>query len=278
MRMNGLPENTTFLFRMIWFVKKFFEGLTLADFAVWVSMLLILTAIFFLVPAEIRVLLQLNKDNFFVWQLFTAAFVHGNFEHLLDNVISFAFVFGLELAIVAKMPDLRIRFYKIFAITLLVVPLTTNTVDFLFSPSNTTLGFSAVSSAIYGLLFFVIICFINKDLDKKIDYQKIYWALLVYLLLLLVITVFVSPLVAAITVNLAAVAILTKKYNLKPRKIWNYFKQDPYRIQFLTLAAVLILGLSVMFQLQFAEGYSVNYKAHCLGACIGIILPVIIEK
>jgi hypothetical protein len=95
--------------------------------------------------------LQIDMQNFHLYQVFTASFVHLNFDHFLGNVTAYLLiaVYGLVLATLVN----RKRLYLVLSKVIVVIFLVFGAFFAVFNATTTYYaGLSGIDSALAGLL------------------------------------------------------------------------------------------------------------------------------
>ena len=137
--------------------KDFRSTINIRLFSVYLAIVLIIPAISTVIeylvsvyPA-LRSSLQVDLQNFHMYQLFTSSFVHLDFDHFLANVTAYLLIaiYGLVLATIVNRKRLYLVLSKIIVVIFLIFG-----AFFAFFNATTTYyaGLSGIDSALAGLL------------------------------------------------------------------------------------------------------------------------------
>ena len=115
-----------------------------------------LCIVVFLLPADVQELLRCRSDSLNLLSLWTSAFVHFNFEHLLYDVVSFL-VLGLLVFAVHWKPGRGKDFLYSLIVILLVLPPVTNALfaliaGLVFKRVFASCGLSIIVAGLAGLM------------------------------------------------------------------------------------------------------------------------------
>ena len=137
--------------------QNFRSTLNIRLFSVYLAFTLIIPAITIIVEyyvtidPSLRTSLQVDLQNFHVYQLFTSSFVHLNFDHFLGNVTAYLLIaiYGLVLATIIN----RKRLYSVLTKVIVVIFLIFGAFFALFNATTTYYaGLSGIDAALAGLL------------------------------------------------------------------------------------------------------------------------------
>ena len=137
--------------------RDFCSTINVRLFSVYLAFTLIIPAITIIVEyyvtkdPSLRAGLQVDLQNFHVYQLFTSSFVHLNFDHFLGNVTAYLLIaiYGLVLATVIN----RKRLYIVLSKVIVVIFLIFGAFFALFNATTTYYaGLSGIDAALAGLL------------------------------------------------------------------------------------------------------------------------------
>jgi membrane associated rhomboid family serine protease len=141
-------------------------------FSVYLALTLIIPAITILVEYLIttdpsfRTSLQINLQNFHIYQLFTSSFVHLNFDHFVGNVTAYLLIitYGLLLATALNRKRLYLALTKVIVVAFILF-------GAVFALLNMTTmvyaGLSGIDAALAGLLFLFWLMYLEKISQKS---------------------------------------------------------------------------------------------------------------
>jgi len=127
-----------------------------------------LVGIHALVPSSVRAQLAFDHTAFVPWTLWTHAYVHGGWTHLLQNVGGFASITGVAYVLCRKI-NAHQWFWVSIAAFLTVLPVFVSLSSYLllgwFVPVATPVerGFSGVVAGFAGLVFVAFLAWINRE-------------------------------------------------------------------------------------------------------------------
>jgi len=163
------------------------SNVNLRLFSFYLSIVLIIPAITILIeylvsanPA-LRSSLRIDMTNFHLYQVFTAAFVHLNFDHFLANVTAYLLiaVYGLVLATLVN----RKRLYLVASKVIVVVFLIFGAAFAIFNATTTYYaGLSGIDSALAGLLLLFWLLYLEQTAQQKMRH---YYGLVLFFILAL---------------------------------------------------------------------------------------------
>ncbi|MCX6696647.1 MAG: hypothetical protein NTV84_03655 [Methanoregula sp.] len=125
--------------------------------------------------------LQVNLQNFHVYQLFTSSFVHVNFDHFLGNVTAYLLIiiYGLVLATILNKKRLYLALTKVIVVVFLIFAA-------LFTLFNMTTiyyaGLSGIDAALAGLLLLFWLMYLERKSNRSM--RSYYGVMLVFILVL----------------------------------------------------------------------------------------------
>ena len=263
-------------------------AINLKLFSVYLAYALIIPAITIIVEFLIaydpsfRTALSINLQDFHLYQLFTASFVHVNFDHFLGNVTAYLVIviYGLILASILNRKRLYLVLTKVIVGAFLVFGAL-----FTFFNLTTTYyaGLSGIDAALAGLVLLFWLLYLEEASGRdKGNYYGI--ALIVLLLLIIGIvgrylmlyrTLADSVLVLWLA-GLAAMLVLAIVF------LWNQVA-DLYRLQkrlpassrLLTFSIIIALGYFIwnIFPARLANSTRVvSVSLHVSGVILGILV------
>jgi hypothetical protein len=153
--------------------KTFRSTINFRLFSLYLAFALIIPAITILVEYLItrypsfRTSLQINLQDFHIYQLFTSSFVHLNFDHFLGNVTAYLLIiiYGLVLATILN----RKRLYLVLTKIIVVVFILFGAVFAIFNITTTYYaGLSGIDAALAGLLLLFWLMYLEKKSGKGV--------------------------------------------------------------------------------------------------------------
>ncbi|WP_226040352.1 hypothetical protein [Natrinema sp. DC36] len=163
------------------------QTITIFDAALMVSVGLLLTAIQLFVPESAKAVLAFNHSEFNIWGLYTAAYIHTNFTHLLNNLTAYSMAAAYTYWLCSAV-NTRQWFRRTFAALLVVLPPLITFTSYLIlkiSFSGTLppeRGFSGVASGFGGFLLVALVIYLRKHYNPALG--NIIGAAVVFLLLI----------------------------------------------------------------------------------------------
>ena len=160
------------------------SNVNLRLFSFYLSIVLIIPAITiiieYLVSANpaLRSSLRIDMTNFHLYQVFTAAFVHFNFDHFLANVTAYLLiaVYGLVLATLVN----RKRFYLVASKIIVVIFILFGAAFAIFNATTTYYaGLSGIDSALAGLLLLFWLLYLEHTAHQRMRH---YYGLVLFFL------------------------------------------------------------------------------------------------
>ena len=177
---------------------KYLKGLTIRDILLFLAFPVFISVLQYF-PHRVTDIFALNIIHPQLWQFVTHSFVHLDFPHFIGNLFCY-FAIGFLLLSIANKLNLKNKFFKIFAITLLILPILTAIMLILFHPS--TAKFSRGSSDIISAMFaFLVVSVFKLSKENILNIESfafvlLYAALLFTLIYSAFIVVFISFLLA----------------------------------------------------------------------------------
>jgi len=147
--------------------RDFRSTINLRLFSLYLAIVLIIPAItiiieyFVTVNPSFRSSLQVDLQDFHVYQLFTSSFVHLDFDHFLGNVTAYLLIaiYGLVLATIVN----RKRLYLVLTKVIVIIFLIFGAVFALFNATTSYYaGLSGIDSALAGLLLLFWLMYIER--------------------------------------------------------------------------------------------------------------------
>jgi membrane associated rhomboid family serine protease len=167
--------------------KEFLSTVNIRLFSVYLAIVLIIPAITIIVEYLVSVYpslrsgLQIDLQDFHVYQLFTSSFVHLNFDHFLANVTAYLLIaiYGLVLATIVN----RKRLYLVLSKVIVIIFLIFGAFFALFNATTTYYaGLSGIDSALAGLLLLFWLAYLEHMSGRSM--RKNYGLVLAFVLAL----------------------------------------------------------------------------------------------
>jgi membrane associated rhomboid family serine protease len=235
--------------------KDFRSTINLRLFSVYLAVVLIIPAITTIIEYLVSVYpsfrssLQVDLQDFHVYQFFTSLFVHLNFDHFLANVTAYLLIaiYGLVLATIVNRKRLYLVLTKVIVIIFLIFG-----AFFAFFNATTTyyVGLSGIDSALAGLLLLFWLIYLERKSERSM--RSYYGLVLVCILamsvgiiaryMLLYHTGLRSPFLyelAAVTGMLVLAALV---YRHQFADLYRVMQEFSWSSRLLTIAIVVILG------------------------------------
>ncbi len=268
-------------------LQDFRSTINLKLFSVYLAVVLIIPAITIIVEYYVSVYpafrsgLQVDLQDFHVYQLFTSSFVHLNFDHFLANVTAYLLIaiYGLVLATIVN----RKRLYLVLSKVIVVIFLVFGAFFAVFNATTTYYaGLSGIDSALAGLLLLFWLMYLGLKSGRNM--RSYYGVVLVCILamsagiiaryMLLYHTSRSSPLLpalVAVTVLLVLAAVLCRR---QFADLYRVLQEFSWSSRLLTVAIIVIFGYFVwnLFPEQLANSTrTVSVSLHLGGIVIGIL-------
>jgi hypothetical protein len=256
-------------------------------FTFYLAIVLIIPAITIIVeyyvtiyPA-LRTSLQVDLQDFHVYQLFTSSFVHLDFDHFLGNVTAYLLIaiYGLVLATIVN----RKRLYLVLTKVIVVIFLIFGAVFALFNATTSYYaGLSGIDSALAGLLLLFWLMYLEQESGKRM--RTYYGVVLAGVLALSAgiiaryILLYHAGRSTALLFSLAAVSILLVlvvfAYRHQFVDLFRVMQEFPWSSRLLTVAIVVIFGYFIwnLFPERLANTTrTVSVSLHLAGIVIGVL-------
>ncbi len=156
-------------------IKKYTDFLSIINFrlfSVYLAIVLIIPAITIIIEYLVSVYpsfrsgLQVDLQDFHVYQLFTSSFVHLNFDHFLANVTAYLLIaiYGLVLATIVNRKRLYLVLSKVIVVIFIIFG-----AFFAFFNATTTYyaGLSGIDSALAGLLLLFWLMYLEQKSQRR---------------------------------------------------------------------------------------------------------------
>ena len=266
---------------------SFRSTVNLRLFSFYLAIVLIIPAITIIIEYYVSVYpsfrsaLQVDLQDFHVFQLFTSSFVHLNFDHFIANVTAYLLIaiYGLVLAMMVN----RIRLYLMLSKVIIVIFLIFGAFFAVFNATTSYYaGLSGIDSALAGLLLLFWLMYLEQV--SKRSMRRYYGVVLVAILatsagiiaryMLLYRTGTGSPFLyglAAVTVLLVLAAVL---YRHQFEEVYCVMQESSWSSRLLTMTIVVIFLYFVLnlFPERLANSTrTVSISLHLAGIVIGIL-------
>jgi len=235
---------------------------------------LILFALHFFIPEELKEKLALHRDYIIGYEIFTNHFIHTDLKHLLENVISYLIAVVLLYVPLTFINEKRM-FYILFILNLTILPIIISLIDIRISPLqyNKTLGFSGIVSSFLGMETYAWILFLNKNLGINTVFASISFILLIFFSLAFVyaqnnlLLIFFS-----LAVSLVFLILTFKSINKKAEKKLIRRARFPLIVELLKALIFVFYFIVFVFALAMFpyNPTGINIMAHYFGYLIGI--------
>ena len=256
-------------------------------FTFYLSLVLIIPAITTITEYLISVYpsfrsgLQLDLQNFHLYQLFTASFVHLNFDHCLANVTAYLLIiiYGLVLATLVN----RKRLYLVLTKLIVVFFLIFGAFFAVFNATTTYYGgLSGLDSALAGLLLLFWLIYIGQKSGKHM--RNFYGVALVCILamsagiiaryVILYHSVRNSPILSGLAVVCVLLVLALFAYRRQFMDLYRVMVEFSWSSRLLTIAITVIFAYFVwnLFPERLANStQSVSISLHLAGIIIGVL-------
>jgi membrane associated rhomboid family serine protease len=256
-------------------------------FSVYLAFTLIIPAITIIVEyyvtkdPSLRTSLQVDLQDFHLYQLFTSSFVHANFDHFLGNVTAYLLIaiYGLVLATIMN----RKRLYIVLSKVIVVIFLVFGAFFALFNATTTYYaGLSGIDAALAGLLLLFWLMYLEHKSGRS---MRSYYGVVLACLLALSAGIIARFLLLyragrnpALVYALMAVTVLLVLalivYRDRFSDLYRVLREFDWSSRLLTLAIVAIFLYFVwnLFPERLANATrTVSVSLHIAGLVIGIL-------
>jgi membrane associated rhomboid family serine protease len=262
-------------------------GINIRLFAFYLSMVLIIPAITIIMEYLITVYpsfrssLQLGLEDFHIYQLFTASFVHLNFNQFLGNVTAYILIiiYGLVLATHVN----RKRLYLVLSKVIVVIFLIFGALFAIFNATTTYYGgLSGLDSALAGLLLLFWLIYLGQKSGKHM--RNYYGVALVGILAMSagIIARYVIlyhsarnlPILYGLTIVSVMLVLAAFVYRHQFMDLYRVMRGFSWSSRLLTVAIAAIFAYFVwnLFPERLANSTrSVSISLHLAGIIIGIL-------
>ena len=267
--------------------KDFRSTINIRLFSVYLAIVLIIPAISTVIeylvsvyPA-LRSSLQVDLQNFHMYQLFTSSFVHLDFDHFLANVTAYLLIaiYGLVLATIVNRKRLYLVLSKIIVVIFLIFG-----AFFAFFNATTTYyaGLSGIDSALAGLLLLFWLIYLEHMSGRR---MRSYYGLVLACVLALSAGIIARymllyhtersvPFVIALATVSCMVVLAVALYRHQFADLYRVMREFSWSARLITIAIVAIFAYFVwnLFPERLANSTrTVSISLHLAGIVIGIL-------
>ena len=265
----------------------FRSAINLRLFSLYLAIVLVIPAITIVIEylvsvyPSFRSALQVDLQDFHVYQLFTSSFVHLNFDHFLGNVTAYLLiaVYGLVLATIVN----RKRLYLVLTKVIVVIFLVFGAFFAVFNATTSYYaGLSGIDSALAGLLLLFWLMYLERVSGRSM--RNYYGVVLAGILamsagiiaryMLLYRTGPGSPLLYGLAAVTAVLVLAAFLYRHQFRDLYSAMQEFSWSSRLLTVAIVVIFLYFVwnLFPERLANSTrTVSISLHLAGIIIGIL-------
>ena len=230
--------------------------------------------------------LQVNLQNFHVYQLFTSSFVHVNFDHFLGNVTAYLLIiiYGLVLATILNKKRLYLALTKVIVVVFLIFAA-------LFTLFNMTTiyyaGLSGIDAALAGLLLLFWLMHLERKSNRSM--RSYYGVILVFILVLSagIIARYMflyhmtknTTLVYGLAVIMGILVLAIFIYRNQFVAVYRALKEFNWSTRLLTIAIVVIFWYFIwnIFPERLTNSTRVvSVSLHVAGIIIGVLVGYLI--
>lgn len=267
--------------------RDFRSGINLRLFAFYLSVVLIIPAITILIEYFISVYpsfrssLQLDLEDFHVYQLFTASFVHLNFDHFLANVTAYILII-IYVLVLATLVN-RKRLYLVLSKVIVVIFLIFGALFAIFNATTTYYGgLSGLDSALAGLLLLFWLIYLGQKSGKHM--RNFYGVALVFILAMsagiiaryaiLYHSARNSPILSGLAIVSVMLVLAAFVYRHQFVDLYRVMGGFSWSSRLLTIAIAIIFAYFIwnLFPERLANSTrSVSISLHLAGIVIGVL-------
>jgi len=254
---------------------------------------LILFALHFFLPEELKEKLALHRDYIIGYEIFTNHFIHLDLEHLLGNVISYLIAVILLYVSLTSINEKRM-FYILFILNLTILPIIISLIwipinKYIIIKFGSTRGFSGIVSSFVGMSICSIILssFRKFGIKSKVAYFYLSILFLSIFLLTLLLIYFSNDftlLLLTLSISMITIILLISYFKSIDKEIGNKFiKVGEIRLKvkygFLILyLSVFILLISFTFLAFPFNPKNTNIIVHYIGFIIGMFVFFVVSN
>ena len=268
-------------------IRDFRSTINLRLFSFYLAIVLIIPAITILVEYYVSVYpafrssLQVDLQDFHIYQLFTSSFVHLDFDHFLGNVTAYLLIaiYGLVLATIVN----RKRLYLVLTKVIVVIFLIFGAVFALFNATTSYYaGLSGIDSALAGLLLLFWLMYLEQESGRQMrGYYGVVLASILALsagiiarYMLLFHTARNSPLLFSLVAVTVLLVLSAFAYRHQFKDLYHVLQEFPWSSRLLTIAIVVIFAYFIwnLFPERLANTTrTVSISLHLAGIVIGVL-------
>jgi membrane associated rhomboid family serine protease len=268
-------------------VKEFRSTINIRLFSVYLAIVLIIPAITTVIEylisvyPSLRSSLQIDLQDYHVYQLFTSSFVHLNFDHFLANVTAYLLIaiYGLVLATIVN----RKRLYLVLSKVIVVIFLIFGAVFAFFNATTTYYaGLSGIDSALAGLLLIFWLIYLEHLSGRR---MRSYYGLVLACVLALSAGIIARymllyhtsrsvPFLIALAAVTGMLVLVVFSYRHQFVDLYRVMQEFTWSSRLITIAIVIIFGYFVwnLFPERLANSTrTVSISLHVAGIVIGIL-------
>lgn len=268
-------------------VKEFRSTINIRLFSVYLAVVLIIPAITTIIEylisvyPSLRSSLQIDLQDFHVYQLFMSSFVHLNFDHFLANVTAYLLIaiYGLVLATIVN----RKRLYLVLSKVIVVIFLIFGAVFAFFNATTTYYaGLSGIDSALAGLLLIFWLIYLEHLSGRR---MRSYYGLVLACVLALSAGIIARymllyhtsrsvPFLIALAAVTGMLVLVVFSYRHQFVDLYRVMQEFTWSSRLITIAIVIIFGYFVwnLFPERLANSTrTVSISLHVAGIVIGIL-------
>lgn len=272
--------------------KDFCPAINIRLFSVYLAFTLIIPAITIIIEYLItynqlfRTDLQVNLQNFHVYQLFTSSFIHVNFNHFLGNVTAYLLIiiYGLVLATILNKKRLYLALTKVIVVVFLVFAA-------LFTLFNMATmyyaGLSGIDAALAGLLLLFWLMYLERKSNRS---MRSYYGVILALILALSAGIIArymflyhmakdTTLVYGLVVITGILVLVIFIYRYQFAAVYHALKEFNWSSRLLTIAIVVIFWYFIwnIFPERLTNSTRiVSVSLHLAGIIIGILVGYLV--
>jgi membrane associated rhomboid family serine protease len=265
----------------------FRSTINISLFSFYLAIVLIIPAITIIVEyyvsvyPSLRSSLQIDMQDFHLYQLFTSSFVHLNFDHFLGNVTAYLLIaiYGLVLATIVN----RKRLYLVLTKVIVVVFLIFGAAFALFNATTSYYaGLSGIDSALAGLLLLFWLMYLEHTSGCKM--RTYYGVILVGVLalsagiiaryMLLYHTERSTPFLLSLIAVTGILVLAAITYRHQFKELYRVMQEFPWSSRLLTVAIIVVFWYFIwnLFPERLANSTrSVSISLHLAGIVIGVL-------
>lgn len=161
------------------------NGITLKEILIFLLFPIVITVLM-LLPVTIRETLSLRNHNYLWWQVFTSAFIHKDWNHLLSNIQSYL-AFGGILLVFSNKAWGKKDLLSLSILILISLPLISSIASLLIYRNysiETIQGSSGLISAVLGFFPILWVSYFSKKNRQNLMNMNFFYVCILYVALL----------------------------------------------------------------------------------------------